>query len=401
MLVTHLHGDHCFGLPGLMCLLSNGSHVGVEGDGTEGRIVQLVGPRGLRNMLRASLLASDTLTTYRFRVDELWRLSDDDKVAAAKSGGDGGAPPTASDGYRHFSSAFALPRHPCELDGLNVPPLPDGTWNVPPHPVPSPMGEAWSIHAASLRHGVECVGYAFRERPHAGKLDVDAVRDRITTEENRSYQRSERGIDNPLRLLGSLQRNEAVEILEKGRVATLRPEEFLGPPRRGRTVVVLGDTCDSREMAGLACGADLMIHESTNAAVDERESEAEVLATAVSRGHSTPRMAGSFARACRVRTLGLTHFSSRYRGDDSEESRAVMDVIVKQAREAFGRDEVFAATDLMEVEVPFRCGGSSGASEEDAGGSEEDRSMAVEEAVRRASAAADMYLRQAERTVGA
>lgn len=424
--ITHLHGDHCFGLPGLLCLLSNNSHVGppsddggesssaaAEGDSMfGGRVVQIVGPRGLRNMLRMTLLASATQTMFRFRVDELWPWDDNDGdgVMMDSSGNsensdetEGGASGGLQQQYRHYSSAFAPPRHPCELDGLDVRPASraDGAhWDVPPHPTTSPVKDAWNVRAAPLRHSIMCVGYAFLERPHSGKLDVGSVRDRITTEENRAFQ-SSRGVKNPLSLLGQLQRGETVQIMEGGRTCSLHPADFLGPPRPGRTVAVLGDTCDSRYMASLALRADLLVHECTNAAVDPDEDENEVITTAATRGHSTPRMAGAFARACEARRLALTHFSSRYKGDDSPEGRETMGVIVSQAREAFGGGDVVAARDLMEVEVPF--GGDTGGKH----GKEKAQPVAVSGgpndgvgATRRAADAADFYLRKAGLAIG-
>eukprot|EP01052_Picozoa_sp_SAG31_P029830 SAG31_NODE_3003_length_4795_cov_4.386499_4_plen_55_part_00 len=35
---------------------------------------------------------------------------------------------------------------------------------------------------------------------------------------------------------------------------SLRPEDVLGPSKRGRKLAMLGDTNDSRAIAGLACG---------------------------------------------------------------------------------------------------------------------------------------------------
>ena len=80
--ITHGHSDHCFGLPGLMC------EIGTSNQELESsRIVHIVGPRGLRNMLPATLLTSSTFTPYRFRVDELWPAPNADGDGGGGGGG--------------------------------------------------------------------------------------------------------------------------------------------------------------------------------------------------------------------------------------------------------------------------------------------------------------------------
>lgn len=379
--ITHLHGDHCFGLPGLLCLMGTSNE-----DAEAERVVQIVGPRGLRNMLRSSLLASATFTTFRFRVDELVT---------------GPLPEVGAHGLQHFSSVFTLPLHPCELEGLDVLPLEGEAstlWEVPRHPIGemSPMNGAWRVFAAPLRHTVQSLGFVFREQPHRGTMNVNALRPRLTTEENKTFQRETRGLKNPLQLLGQLQKGSVVEIMEQGQVVKIQPMDVLGPPRPGRVIAVLGDTSDSRALASIAFDADFMVHEATNAALDGEDAE-EVLCRTVSHGHSTPEMAGAFGACCRARQLALTHFSSRYKGDDSEESQNVMQTIVAQAQQALGHDDVFAARDLMEV--PLRVSKQQNQTVKGANGTSIASSLmhSRTEASKRATEAAESFLVRVER----
>ena len=50
---------------------------------------------------------------------------------------------------------------------------------------------------------------------------------------------------------------------------TLDTADIVDPPRKGRKVVILGDTCNSDAISPLALGADLLIHEATNAWIRE------------------------------------------------------------------------------------------------------------------------------------
>lgn len=94
---------------------------------------------------------------------------------------------------------------------------------------------------------------------------------------------------------------------------------MIDPPPRdlaGRKLVILGDTSDASAIIPLAQDASLLVHEATNAwlppALEKRArltTPAEVREKAISRGHSTPDMAGEFARAIRARRLFLNHFS--------------------------------------------------------------------------------------------
>jgi ribonuclease Z len=127
----------------------------------------------------------------------------------------------------------------------------------------------------------------------------------------------------------------------------------LVPARPGRKIVILGDTCDARSLVEEAYGADIVVHEATNAFIPgiDTNSEREVQKDAISHGHSTPQMAGQFARMCDAKQLILTHFSPRYRSDNSEYSRTCMRYIEQYARDTSGLEggNVKAAYDLMSV----------------------------------------------------
>jgi ribonuclease Z len=131
---------------------------------------------------------------------------------------------------------------------------------------------------------------------------------------------------------GELQHGRAFT-LGDGRV--ISPAEVLGPPRRGRTVVVSGDTRPCAATVAAARGADLLVHDSTFG-----DAEAERARETM---HATARQAAQVARQAGVGRLLLTHLSTRY---DRESA-----TLLAQAREEFEQVEV--ASDGMTLELPL------------------------------------------------
>jgi ribonuclease Z len=242
-----------------------------------------------------------------------------------------------------------LPLHTSELaSGRNLIQEIDGTWRDIMSHAPHPN---ISISAAPIQHSCPCVGYVLQESPRPGKItDPKVYMDRIKAAGGHP----------------SLMRD-----LQLGQSVTLPDGTMLdGPPRRpGRKVAILGDTFDPSPIVDLAQGADLLVHEATNAhlpgidpvtkAEDTFESVEE---RTKSRGHSTPQMAGAFAKRINAKALVLNHFSARYKGDrdpspDTEMSEGdiqaakIMSGIRALAIETFGSERVTCARDFMDVDV--------------------------------------------------
>ena len=131
---------------------------------------------------------------------------------------------------------------------------------------------------------------------------------------------------------GELQRGRPVT-LPDGRVVS--PADVLEPERRGRTVVVTGDTRPCAGTVEAAKGADLLVHDSTFG-----DAEAERAAETM---HATAREAAQVARQAGVGRLVLTHLSTRYDRDPSP--------LLEQARAEF--HEVQVASDGLALELPL------------------------------------------------
>jgi hypothetical protein len=133
-------------------------------------------------------------------------------------------------------------------------------------------------------------------------------------------------------------------------------------------VVIMGDTCNSEHIVHIAMDADVLIHEATNSWIPEMES-VNALSTirnyrglereTISHGHSTSVMAGAFASRIRAKRLVLTHFSSKYPGDDSASSSYIMRRIENQAESSAAKtaealnQTYFAQNDVQSAQ---KCG---------------------------------------------
>lgn len=302
--ITHMHGDHVYGLPGLLCSLLVSQPVDSGGH------VFVYGPEGIYDFVASSLAYLDDLpdasgavplttpsikkmniTVHELIGGNLWPRAPGAgrRGYAAESRGQRGAPQLVvkrSHGPRDGRPGSRVKRGKDVVEG------PNGEWPVYFNKRASK--QQFEVVAAPLKHRVPCFGYVVREATTRGRIDVAKAR-AAGLEPGPIFKKLEKGLAVPLPD-GSM----------------LEASEVLGPPLPGRKVVVMGDTCNSVAIADAAAGASLMTHECT---FDSGEERSALLA-----GHSTPDMVGSFAGAIGVERLVLTHFSSKHFGALQEAS---------------------------------------------------------------------------------
>jgi ribonuclease Z len=170
--------------------------------------------------------------------------------------------------------------------------------------------DGYLIAPYNVDHRTQAFGYAIVEEDRPGRFDEDRAR--------------ELGVK-PGPDFGRLQNGEAV--------GDVKPEDVLGEPRRGRKVVLTGDTAPAESTKVVAHGADLLVHEATFT-TEEADRAAET-------GHSTARQAAELAAAAEVHLLALTHVSPRYPAKELRD----------EAREAF--ENTVVPRDFDRIEIPF------------------------------------------------
>ncbi|AMX82986.1 ribonuclease Z [Geobacillus subterraneus] len=245
--ITHLHGDHLFGLPGLL-----GSRSFQSGETP----LTVFGPKGVRLFVETALTVSGTRLRYELNIVEI-----DEGVI--------------------FDD------------------------------------ERFSVIAKRLDHGMPSYGFRVVEKDLPGPLLVDRLK-ALGVRPGPIYQQIKQG---------------KTVVLEDGTV--LDGREFVGPPQKGRIVAVLGDTRFCEAAIELAREADVVIHEATFAAAEQR--------LARDYFHSTTTDAAEVAKRAGAKRLILTHISSRYQGEAALQ-------LLDEARRVFPNTEL--AADFASFSVP-------------------------------------------------
>lgn len=170
--------------------------------------------------------------------------------------------------------------------------------------------EGFSVCGFPVEHRVRAYGYALVEEDRPGRFDAERARCL--------------GIA-PGPDFGRLQAGETVN--------GVSPDQVMGEPRRGRRLVLSGDTAPCQAVEVYASEADVLVHEATFLQGDG--------ARARMTGHSTARQAAELARDANVKLLALNHLSTRYF------PREIRD----EARDTFERTVV--PRDFDAIVIPF------------------------------------------------
>mmetsp|Transcript_19083 Transcript_19083/g.28544 ORF Transcript_19083/g.28544 Transcript_19083/m.28544 type:complete len:467 (-) Transcript_19083:77-1477(-) len=126
-------------------------------------------------------------------------------------------------------------------------------------------------------------------------------------------------------------------------------KKYMFPADPGRKIAVVYDTTDSSPIIDIAKNSDLMVHESS---FDSKLSK-----LAREKGHSTSLEAAKCARLSGAKALALTHFSPRYTflQSSNKHSHIVgIETMVEEAKEELGSNNVVAAADFMSIPIVRR-----------------------------------------------
>ncbi len=173
------------------------------------------------------------------------------------------------------------------------------------------------IRVLKVRHNVPALAYCLEEKERPGKFN--------------KLKALELGIPEGT-LFSKLQRGQSI-ILDNGQKIT--SDMILGSPRKGRKIVISGDTKPYEKIIEFSKDADVLIHEATF------DSELEDIA--VDYGHTTAAQAATIAKKAQVERLFLNHISPRYLNHQ---------VLEDDARKVFKNS--FVPKDFQEIEIKLK-----------------------------------------------
>ncbi|MES1922827.1 hypothetical protein MHBO_004353, partial [Bonamia ostreae] len=117
---------------------------------------------------------------------------------------------------------------------------------------------------------------------------------------------------------------------------TIRPEQISYIDPNCKKFVFLQDTFESESALEQASNCDILVHECT---FDDNYIEQAIMWK-----HSTASMAGEYANSAKARNLILTHFSTRYKMDQTESK-----IFEEEAKRHCPETKVLIAHDLMNI----------------------------------------------------
>jgi ribonuclease Z len=244
--ITHFHGDHFLGIPGLIQTMQLNDRT---------LPLHIYGPRGM-NRLTEQLLSL---------------------------------------GY--FKPNYPIISHELDEETLDF--------------------KEYFIKTMKVKHGIPSLAYCLEEKMRPGKFDKEKA--------------LKLGIpEGPL--FSKLQKGQTIT-LKDGR--KIKSEIILGPARKGRKIVISGDTIPVEKMVDFAKDSDILVHEATfDSSLKDISSEY---------GHSTAAQAAEIAKKAKVEKLLMTHISPRYLDNKILETEA--QIIFKNT---------FVPRDLQEIEIKLK-----------------------------------------------
>lgn len=207
--ITHLHGDHSFGLPGVLCMIGCSKLSIVLSKLDTSDIVDIYGPPGIRDYLRASLQLTYSRISVSYRVHELKNVPN----------------LHCRNPVMPRIKTVASPEYGEIEEGRDIYPNSDGHYHLFEE-------NDLVVTAAPLQHSVPCVGYVIHEKPQKGNFMIDKVRSLVI--QNKEALMKQYGLQkSAARIYGILNEMNYGDVFTFPDGTRIAINEIIGPIRPG------------------------------------------------------------------------------------------------------------------------------------------------------------------------
>lgn len=309
--ISHLHGDHIIGLPGLLFNFHLNSRT---------KPLTIVGPVGIAAFLLMHYqIVGLKAENYPLTVIEVART-------ITRDGSDGSDKRDESDGNNLKSSSHSSeqsttlassPARIIKYTRFLTPNYERTIINQADNVIFST--KKYQVRYDWVEHSVPTMGFRFEEMPLDGKFNPERAQE-LGIPAGPLWKRMQKG--QKVRLKNGTE----IDPVEQGIVT---------PPRPGRIICYSADSKKCDALTNLALDADVFICEATYGN--------EFAELAEEKKHLTASGAASIAKEAGVRQLILTHFSSRYKETD---------MLLEEAKSIFPPS--LAAEDLLSIKIKVR-----------------------------------------------
>lgn len=302
--ITHVHGDHCYGLPGLLASLSMAGR-------TEPLI--LIAPKAIATLLDSFSLTTELYFTYPIEFIAIETLLANKASSASGSG---------QDTQSHSN--------PTQSDSVNNGQITDGKVVLQFSP-----SHQLLIDIVSLSHRVASHAFVLTQSLSHQKLNTANLRaDGIRAGEN----------------WGLLQRGHNVT-LEQGQ--EIKSKDYVEAVTVTTKMVVAGDNDNPELLVPVLDNAVLLVHEATytDAVLDKMMAKKVSAQPAFDPMHSSAGQLARFAEQVNLPNLILTHFSARYQPFDDETASTANMADIRLEVEKYYQGNAWLANDFDLFEV--------------------------------------------------
>lgn len=313
--ITHVHGDHCYGLPGLLASLAMSGRT---------RPLRIIAPKAIGVLLDTLAVTTELYLTYPIEF-----MAIEDLLLLAATGQPSNDQPSKA------AKASATAHSEINNSGRTDQAYPV-TLNFSPN-------HQLTIEIIPLSHRVASHAFVLTQRLVTNKLNTEKLRaDGIAAGKN----------------WGKLQQGLNVT-LENGEI--LQSQEYVDQEVEVTKIIVAGDNDTPSLLAEAASDAVLVIHEGTYtesvlAKIQAKMTDNDVsgvsgVSETIDPMHSTAAHVAKFATKTGVPNLILTHFSARYQSYDDATSVTANMAVIRLEAEQYYQGNLWLAKDFAQFTV--------------------------------------------------